>query len=260
MTEPNNTTKDLKFYSQKSIGIATFIGGPLAAGYLIKENYKALNENDKGKTALIISIIATVVIFGSLFLIPEAIMDKVPNMVIPAVYTGLVYLLVDKIHGTILDTHEAHNNVFYSGWKAAGIGLISLIVLMAIIFASIFLIPDKVYDSYDSEIEQFTINEEESLMFYEHFSTENDLTLLNEINDIAIPKWKENIAIIHRTNAIEGLPSELIVQNKKLLKYSELRLEAFELFKKLITYDSENYNEELDRIHTEIDAVIESLN
>ncbi|WP_178985630.1 hypothetical protein [Winogradskyella helgolandensis] len=259
MTEPNNTTKDLKFYSQQSIGIATFIGGPMAAGYLIKENYKALNENDKGKTALIISIIATVALFGTLFLIPEAIMDKVPNMVIPAVYTGIIYLIVNKIHGTILDTHEAHNNAFYSGWKAAGIGLISLVVLMAIIFSSIFLIPDKVYDAYDAELKQFTINEEESLVFYEHFSTEDDLTLLNEINDIAIPKWKENIAIINRTNAIEDLPLELIEQNKKLLKYSELRLEAFELFKKLITYDSDNYNDELDRIHNEIDAVIESL-
>ncbi|RED43412.1 hypothetical protein DFQ10_10510 [Winogradskyella eximia] len=259
MIEQNNTTKDLKFYSQKSIGLATFIGGPLAAGYLIKENYKALNENDKGKTALIISILATVAIFGTLFLIPEAIMDKVPNMVIPAVYTGIIYLIVNKIHGTILDTHEAHNNTFYSGWKAAGIGLISLIVLMAIIVASIFLVPDGAYDAYDAEMEQFTINEEESLVFYEHFSTEDDLTLLNEINDIAIPKWKENIAIINRTNDIEDLPLELIEQNKKLLKYSELRLEAFELLKKLITYDSENYNDELDRIHNEIDAVIESL-
>ncbi|WP_417875706.1 hypothetical protein [Winogradskyella sediminis] len=260
MTESINTTKDLKFYSQKSIGISTFIGGPMAAGYLIKENYKALNENDKGKTALIISILATIAIFGTLFLIPETIIDKIPNMLIPAVYTGIIYLIVNKIHGTILDTHEAHNNAFYSGWKAAGIGLISLIVLAAIIVASIFLIPDEAYDAYDAEMEQFTKNEEASLVFYEHLNTEDNLSLLNEINAIAIPKWKENIEIIHRSNSIEGLPSELLEQSKKLLKYSKLRIEAFELFRKLIINDSEAYDAELNRVHAEIEAVIESLN
>ena len=45
MTEKENDTKDLKFYSQKAIGIATFIGGSLAAGYLVRENYLSLNKH-----------------------------------------------------------------------------------------------------------------------------------------------------------------------------------------------------------------------
>ncbi|WP_405572055.1 hypothetical protein [Winogradskyella sp. Asnod2-B02-A] len=260
MIEQNNTTKDLKFYSQKSIGLATFIGGPLAAGYLIKENYKALNQGEKGRTALIISIIATLIVFGSLYMIPESIMSKIPNMIIPAIYTGIIYLIVDKIHGTILNNHDLNNYPFYSGWRAAGIGVISLIILVAIIFATIFLIPDEVYDTYDAEMEQFTKNEEASLAFYDHINTEENETLLNEIDNIAIPKWKENIEIIKRTNSIEGLPLELVNQNKKLLKYSELRLEAFTLFKNLIIHETDNYNTELNRVHNEIDVVIESLN
>ena len=259
MIAQNNTTKDLKLYSQKSIGLASFIGGPLAAGYLIKENYKALNQGEKGKKALIISIIATVAIFGTIFLIPESVMDQVPNMVIPAIYTGIIYLIVDKIHGTILNNHDLNNYPFYSGWRAAGIGLISLVILIAIIFASIFLISDEIYDTYDAEMEQFYKNEEVSLLFYDHLNTEDDLTLVNEIDNISIPKWKENVEIINRTNSIEDLPSELVEQNKKLLKYAKLRLEAFKLFKNLIIYETDNYNIELNRVHNQIDVVIQSL-
>lgn len=260
MIEHNYTTKDLKFYSQKSIGLASFIGGPLAAGYLIKENYKALNQAKKGKTAFIISIIATLILFGSLYVIPESIMDKIPNMVIPAIYTGIIYLIVEKIHGKLLNNHDENNYPFYSGWRAAGIGVISLIILIAIVFASIFLIPDEIYDTYDAEMEQFSKNEGASLIFYDHLNTEDDETLLNEIDSIAIPKWKENIEIINRTNSIEDLPSELVEQNKKLLRYSKLRLEAFKLFKNLIIHETDNYNIELNRVHNEIDVVIESLN
>lgn len=256
----NNPTKDLKFYSQKSIGLATFLGGPMAAGYLIKENYKALNQAEKGKTALIISIIATVVLFGTIFMIPEPIMDKIPRMIIPAVYTGIIYLIVDKIHGAILNKHQENENAFYSGWKAAGIGLISLIVLLAVIFASVFLLPNEVYDNYDAEIAKFSKNEEETLVFYEHIDTENSLTLINELNEITIPKWKENITIISRMDSIKDLPEELIKQNKILLQYSELRVEAFELFKKSIVYDTDKYNDDLARIHQEIDNVIAKLN
>lgn len=49
---------------------------------------------------------------------------------------------------------------------------------------------------------------------------------MQELDSIAIPKWKENIEIIK--NQIYDLLIELINQNKKILKYSE----TFELFKR----------------------------
>ena len=38
-----------KIYKNRAIEIATFLGGPLVAGYLIAENFKAFNEPDKSK-------------------------------------------------------------------------------------------------------------------------------------------------------------------------------------------------------------------
>lgn len=260
MTEQNNTTKDKIFYSQKSISLASFLGGPMAAGYLIKENYKALNQQEEGKKAFIISIIATITIFVGLFILPESIVNKIPKMIIPVAYTGIIYLIVDKIHGVILNKHQENENTFYSGWRAAGISVISLLILTITIFAAVFLIPDKVYDAYDAELVQFTKNEEESLLFYDHINSEDSSSLITELNESVIPKWKENIEIINRTNTIESLPVELLEQNKLLLQYSELRLEAFELFKKAVLYDSNKYDEDLNRVHNEIEIVLGKLN
>ena len=123
-------TKDLKFYSQKAIVIATFIGTPLAAGYLIRENYLSLNKPAEGKNSFIIGLISTVLLFVVIFMIPESIMDKVPNSILPAIYTGIVYLTVQKLQGKILNQHKENGSEFYSGWKSAGIGFLSSIILI----------------------------------------------------------------------------------------------------------------------------------
>ena len=256
-----NETKNLKFYSQKAIGIATFIGGPLAAGYLIRENYLSLDKPDEGKKSLIIGIVSTVLLFTGIFMIPESIMDKVPNQILPAIYTGIIYLIVEKIHGTILNQHKENGNEFHSGWKAAGMGFISLIILSIGIFGYAFLSPNGVeYEKYDIEIAKFSKNETATLVFYDHINTETSNSLIQELNNKTIPKWKENIEILKKSNDIENLPSELLEQNRLLLKYSELRLKAFELFKKAISEDTEIYSQELEKIHSEIDKQLEKLN
>jgi hypothetical protein len=261
MTEQENKTKDLKFYSQKAIGIATFIGGPLAAGYLIRENYLTLNKPDEGKKSLIIGIVSTIILFTGIFMIPENIIDKVPNQILPLIYTGIIYLIVDKIHGKILNQHKENGNEFFSGWKAAGIGLISLVILLIGIFGYIFLSPDGVeYEKYDTEIAVFSKNEKETLVFYDHINTETRNSLIQELDDKIIPKWKENVEIIKNSNKIENLPFELLQQNKTLLKYSELRLKAFELFRKAISEATEKYSQELEQIHLEIDNELKKLN
>ena len=178
-------TKELRFFSQKAIGIATFIGTPMAAGYLIRENYKSLGEPEKGRNALIISIVVTLLLFVGIYRIPEAIMDKIPNFIIPAIYMGIIYLIVEKIHGPILKNHESNGYEFISNWRAAGIGFISLIILIVGIAAYIFLAPESDANIfYDKQIEIFSKNEEESLEFYDKLETEE----VEFLNTTAIPR------------------------------------------------------------------------
>ncbi len=261
MTEQENKTKDLKFYSQKTIGIATFIGGPLAAGYLIRENYRALDKPDEAKNSLLIGIITTIILFGGIFMIPESIMGKVPNQIIPLIYTGITYLIVEKIHGKVLKKHKELKNEFFSGWKATGIGLISLIIISTVIFGYTYLSSTGAeYEMYDTQLAEFSKNETESLVFYDKLNTETSYSLLQELDNNCIPKWKENIDIIKKSNAIENSPSALVQQNETLLNYAELRLKAFELFRKTISEDTDKYEQELEQIHSEIEVQLKKIN
>lgn len=256
-----NRTKDIKLHSTKAISGATFLGGPLAAGYLISENFNALNKPDEGRKSLIIGIVTTLVLFGGLFMIPEKIIDKIPSQIIPLIYTGIIWAIVEWKQGDILKKHKENGNSFFSGWRAAGIGFASLLILGIGIFGYAFLSTnDEIYEQYDSELAVFSKNENESLVFYDHIETKTKFALINELENDVIPKWKENLKIIERTNRMENLPDELLKQNEVLLKYCKLRIKGFELFKKAISEDTDKYAIELNQIHSEIDEQIKMLN
>ena len=260
MNETENKTKSIKFYSSKSIGTATFIGGPLVAGYLISENFKALNKPDEGKKYLIIGIITTIVLFGGMFLLPEKTIDKIPKQLIPLIYTGLIWGFVEWTQGDALKLHKENGNSFFSGWRAAGMGLISLAILALGIFGyAYFESSNPAYEIYDKQIVEFTKNENESLTFYDHIQTKDKSSLINELDKSVIPKWEKNIKIIKDLNLVENLPSELSDQNELLLEYSELRLKVFHLIKKAINEDTNKYDLQLKALNLRIERVVKKI-
>lgn len=258
--QEQNKTKGLKFYSQRAIGLATFLGGPLAAGYLARENYLSLNKPDEAKKAFIYGLLATVAVFGFIFIMPESIMEKVPNQIIPLIYTAIIYYVVEQTQGETLKLHKELGNEFYSGWKAARVGFVSLLLLVSVIFGYVYLFEnDENLLEYDAKMEVFSKNETESLEFYNYIDFENQEKLINRLDKEVIPKWNENIQIVKQLNEIEGLPNEIIEQNKILLRYSELRLDAFTLFKKAISENTGVYDNDLEKIHSQIDQELSKL-
>jgi hypothetical protein len=258
--EKENKTKNVKFFSKKAIGIATFFGGPLAAGYLIRENYLSLNKPDEGKNALMIAIATTFLLFTGIFMIPESIMDKIPRQILPIIYTAIIYYIVDLKHGEILKLHEENGNSFYSGWKAAIVGFLSLLVICVFVFIGIYSTSnDESLDLYDTKMEVFYKNETESIEFYNHLDTKSNFALIKELDEMVIPKWEQNIKIIDEASKIADLPGEVKAMNVELKKYSRLRIKAFNLFKKAIKADTNAYTNELHKIHAEIDAQLKVL-
>lgn len=260
-----NITKDIKLYSNNAISIATFLGGPLAAGYLIGKNFKALDKPDEARKSIILGVVVTIILLGTLFFLPEEIMDKLPNQFLPVIYTGIVWGIVNWKQGEILKIHKQNNNPFYSGWKAAGIGFTSALILFLAIFGFVYLAEDnefyetEIFEEYSTELEIFSRNESETLVFYDYLRTQSSQFLVRELDMLIIPKWEENIEIINKTNALEDFPSELRKYNDKLLEYTELRLQAFQLFRKSIKEDSNEYDEQLDQIHQDIEKALERL-
>ncbi|MEH6536376.1 MAG: hypothetical protein V7719_08300 [Psychroserpens sp.] len=256
-----NPTLDKKLHSSKAIGGATFLGGPLAAGYLIQENFNALDKPTEGRNSLIIGIIATIVLFGGIFMIPESIIDKMPKQLIPLIYTGIIWGIVEWMQGDALKSHKEHGNAFFSGWRAAGVGFVALLILAAGIFGYAYMEgSNPAYDIYDEKIAEFSKNETESLTFFNHIETKDDLLLLNELNHKVLPKWDENIKIMQDLITLEGLPSDVMEQSKNLLEYSQLRFEAFQLIKKIIKEDTEKYDSQLNMLNLKIDNLLNKLN
>lgn len=256
-----NTTENIKLYSSKAISGATFLGGPLAAGYLISENFKALNKPNDGRKSLIIGIVTTIILFGGIFMLPEQIIDKIPRQLIPLIYTGIIWGIVEWKQGDILKAHKENNNTFFSGWRAAGIGLISLLIIGIGIFGYAYLESNNpAYEIYDTKIAEFSKNENESLSFYDNIEFKSNSTLLSELDNKVIPKWERNIKLINELENIDGLPSDLSDQNKTLLKYSQLRLEAFLLIKKAISEDTDKYDSQLNMLNIKIENELKKLN
>jgi hypothetical protein len=252
-----------KLFSQRAISIATYFGGPAAAGYLVKKNYEAYNQEDNGKKAFIIGIISTFVVFVGIFSIPEPIIDKIPNALIPAIYSGIIYLIVERIQGQWLKEHKESGGEFFSGWKATGIGAIFMVILLALIMGSVFVegeLSQSDFDTvaYDKEIERFVENESTSLAVFSVIDTSEPQYLMKEFSK-GIVLWNENKEIVKELNSIDNLPAEFIEQNKLLLKYCDLRIQHSEIILKAINEDTDKYVAEIDRIGVEIEKILEEL-
>jgi len=254
-----------KFYSQRAISITTFFGGPLAAGILMRQNYLNVDKEKQAKNALFIGIVSTILIFGGLFALPENIIDKIPNAIIPAIYAGIIYLIIEKTQGKELKSHKENNGEFYSAWKAAKIGAISLVAIFFSIATVAFIAgdlsksaPDFDTESYDKGLLTFSENETASLKVLQSFETESSNHLKNEVNK-SIGVWKENKTIVENISNIENLPKELSVQNEKLKKYCDLRIEHFELILKTLNEDTDKYTSQIQSVGIKIENIIKEL-
>ena len=79
----------------------------------------------EGLIALIIGIVGAILLA---FMIPNG----APSVLIWFINTGIVYFIVKKTQGEILETHEDEGNEFYSVWRAVGIALICAFVWIGI--------------------------------------------------------------------------------------------------------------------------------
>ncbi len=255
---------NLKLYSQKAISVSTFIGGPLAAGILIRRNFINLGKDQQGKNALYIGIISTIILFGSMFFVPENIMEKMPNMIIPAIYTGIIYFLVDKLQGVELKDHEANEGSFYSGWNSAKVGLLSLVAILAVLFSGAFLSEDLsnfTFDSfaYEKRMTTFTKNETVSMEVFQGFDDKTVEVLIIELNE-SIKLWQENIVIMNKIDSELDLSEVTIMQNKMFLEYSNLRIKHFSLILKAIEENTDIYNDKVETLVQKINDKVTLIN
>jgi len=128
-----------KLYSRIGIALATFLGAPLGASILIRSNFYELGEDKKGNVALLIGIISTIVIVSGIQHAPNAILDALPELVIPLGYIIIIQVLVDKFQGRAYREFERQGMEYKSNFKAIAFGLIGTVSVMIIVFINAFI-------------------------------------------------------------------------------------------------------------------------
>lgn len=258
--QENKDTDTTKLYSQKAISIATFFGGPLAAGVLARQNFINLGKEQLGRNALIMGLLATILLIVGILAIPENIADKLPNAIIPLVYTAIIYFIIENFQGALFKEHKENNREFYSNWKATGIGVICMLLLIGSIAGYTFLIPDD-FDTkkYDDGITQFNKNEEKALELFSLIETSNSNHTISFIDNYGIPAWQKNLKLLGELDAIDGLHKQYLIQNEVLREYCKLRIETFKLIRQAITENSNQYDIQIQSLNDKIEEVLNRL-
>jgi hypothetical protein len=126
-----------KLYKDRAIYVGTFLGGPLVGGYMAAQNFSELGQSNKAKASWVFGILGTLAIVAAAYFIPG--MQKIPRYIIPLIYTLITQLVIDRYQGAAIKTHFEHGGQFYTAWRAALIGLIGAVIVVAVIFALLLL-------------------------------------------------------------------------------------------------------------------------
>lgn len=120
-----------KLFKARSIYFATFLGGPIVAGYLISSNYKAFNEQQNAIKTWVFTIIGTVLMLIFLYLINARPGPKIPGFLFPLIYSIITYNIVNIAQKDKIQAYISAGGQFHS---------LSRIVIVTIIGLAISLL------------------------------------------------------------------------------------------------------------------------
>jgi len=133
-------------YRNWHIQLATLFGGPLGATWLLAANFKKLGHPEKIRKTWIWGIVASILVIVISFLIPDD--WHIPNFVFPLIYLGIASQVTKMIQGADIKQHLSEGGAVYSGWRAFGIGLICLVIMIAILLATMLLTSHSLFEPY----------------------------------------------------------------------------------------------------------------
>lgn len=132
MNEMKSITTQRKVFTPKHIFLATFFGGPLATGYMLANNYKALGQNEYVKHCWIATALFYTLLITVLLLIPED--TKMPNFIIPLLYSWGARWLAEKLQGNLLEEYLTEGGLLYR-WKR-----ILVVTLLSFLATLVFIV------------------------------------------------------------------------------------------------------------------------
>jgi len=133
---PKGPAKSDGLYSPGQTFFAAFLGGPLAAAWVMHRNFQVLDLPERAKQTLWLGVLVTVLVLMVAFMMPP----QVPNAIWPILYSLAIYSYATWHFGEITRQHYAAGGLKPSSWHVAGIGIVSVVVILLamVLFATIF--------------------------------------------------------------------------------------------------------------------------
>ena len=130
---PDISIERRKIFSPLQIRTASFIGGPLAGIYFLKENFENLNRQEAAKKTLVFGLVFSVL----LILILPFLSPRFPRMVLPLAYSFLAGHIAESQQLSKQAILDSADYEFGSGWKVVGVSVVSLLVFFVVAMAII---------------------------------------------------------------------------------------------------------------------------
>ena len=128
-----------KLYSPGQIALAAFLGSPLAACWFWARNYQRLGQSSSSTQCLIWGAVGTAALLAISFFLPE----RFPSQAIPIGYTFGLLQAAKHTYGSVIAQHLSAGGRLGSWWAVVGISLLFLIVVLAVLFGVVLLLPDE---------------------------------------------------------------------------------------------------------------------
>jgi hypothetical protein len=128
MSEDGSTIP--RVYTPWQVCVSCLIGGPVAATWLISENFRVLNDRKKQKLTFVFGAITLVALIGLGLVLPK----HSSGAVLAAVVAGVTRDITKRQQGTQIEQLRAKGGRIASWWRAVGIGFLCLIATLILIF------------------------------------------------------------------------------------------------------------------------------
>jgi hypothetical protein len=126
-------------YKFNQVALATFLGGPLAGGYVIAENFKAFNEPEKVRKTWIYATLTTIGLFSAAYFLPNRV--PIPTHLLPLIIAVAANFITKQTQGAKIDTHVNAGLPVYGWGRTIGIALVAVLITVAI-FVLVLLLMD----------------------------------------------------------------------------------------------------------------------
>ena len=128
------TPASLKLYTPLQIRFRSFLGGPIAAIYYLKENFSVLGNSAEARKTVFWGVAIVVGMMISIPFLP----DRFPHYVIPLAYAYAAGAVAEKWQLGKQAIVDSGKYQFQSNWRVCGLALLLMIAFIGILFVEIF--------------------------------------------------------------------------------------------------------------------------